>query len=182
MSSPSDFKAKELVVIPGSWEFGPPTKVAAIVPSQVLASYGESTVTMTGTSMQPFAYPSTGIDTHRAKDFTVSSESQVSFTYSGAETRWFRISAVCNVVKDAAAQSTPRKIAFVWRRNGVDVGYTRKQHMPVGMDCTIVAATGQLPLSQGDVLVPCCCDEDDGGEYMLQMCSFDIQEDTPVRL
>lgn len=124
-----------------------------------------------------FPYPSGGIVSYRNNDFTVDG-TQTRFTYTGSETKWFDVSACCNVQKVTGANQT-RTIVFQWRLNGNPVGVARKHQM--SNEFNIITGNGQLQLSTGDYVEPFVQNEENDDKMILTNCAFNLREDYDYR-
>ena len=156
-------------------------KYRVIEPSRLYCGYNVNTIPTALTQDQwvPFSYPSEPIEVYRNKDFSID-PSQVRFTYTGSDPKFFEISVVCNIKKTTKGGSS-RDIEFQWRLNGTGVGPIRETHMS-SKDAEIISGSGQLLLSNGDYIEPYIRNIENSDDCVLYNCAYNIKEDITVAL
>lgn len=143
--------------------------------SRLYCGYSDNTneTTQLQNVWETFPYPSTGYTTYRNNDFTIDGTTS-KFTYTGTETKWFDITATCNIKKGTGGNAT-RTVAFQWFLNGIAIGSEREFQM--NTESNIISGNGEVMLSTGDYLEPKIRNKENDDKAHLWNCTFNIRED-----
>lgn len=105
-------------------------------------------------------------------DFTQTG-TELKITYTGTDTKLFKLDAVVNIYKDGGGGAT-RTLELQWYLNGVGVGVTRQAQS--NNEANIYTGMGNLPLSTGDILEAYVRNIENGNDCVLDNASFIIEE------
>jgi hypothetical protein len=144
--------------------------------SRLYCAYGNNTAitSVNQNEWTRFTYPSGGFTTYRVKDFEIH-PTMCRFTYIGSTPKWINISVVCNLLK-ANGNQTSRDLEVQWYHNSNPTGVVRRSHMST-QDAQIISGNGQLYLSNGDHIEPWIRNTENGDDFQIFNCSFDLKED-----
>ena len=106
-------------------------------------------------------------------DFTAS-ETELKLTYTGTSSKWFNLSAVTNLFKDANGSAT-RTYDLQWKLNEVFVGFSRET--AGNNEPNIYTGNGMIYLQENDYICPWVKNVENNNNALLDNASFTLSEE-----
>jgi len=108
-----------------------------------------------------------------ADEFT-SDPNQLKITYTGTTPKFFNLSVVTNIFKEAGGGAT-RTIELQWYLNGVPVGFSREAQS--NNESNIYTGNGMIFLQNGDEITPYVRNIENGDDVRVDNASFTLSEE-----